>query len=169
MDSNIKEFIQICLLCLMWFSVSSCNNIITKQILTEWTHPLTLTFIQLSSIYLYLKPTLFICQIERKSIKKNHLLLFIIPLSFGKFLASISSHFSLSKVSVSYSHTGELNNFCLINSFIYSRYYITVKSLMPLFVVILSRIILKEKQTLKIYLSLLPIIGGVMISTATEL
>ena len=81
----------------------------------------------------------------------------------GKALAVASSYFTLYKVSVSYAHTGKLIYF--IN---FSNIF-AVKASMPLFAVVFSHFILHEKQSARVYVSLLPVMAGVIIASATEL
>ncbi|XP_052831875.1 solute carrier family 35 member E1 homolog [Octopus bimaculoides] len=148
------EAMKIVGLCVMWYSSSASGNIVGKMLLTDFPYPMTVTMVQLLSISVYLTPLLRLKSVSTSSghvasIPRNYYMKMIIPLAMGKFMASVSSHVSIWKVSVSYAHT--------------------VKATLPLFTVILSRILLGVKQTMYIYVSLLPIIGGVIIATVTEL
>lgn len=150
-ENTFFDAVKVVGLCIMWYASSASGNIVGKMLLTDFPYPMTVTMAQLLSISLYLAPLLR-CQASTRrtgNIPRAYYLSVILPLALGKFLASLSSHISIWKVSVSYAHT--------------------VKATLPLFTVVLSRILLGVKQTLRIYLSLLPIIGGVIIATITEL
>jgi len=135
-------------LCLVWYSVSSINNVIGKSLLNQFPYPMTLTLVQLLSISIYSEPILRHFVKRRTEVESGIFKKIIVPLAIGKFLASVSSHISMWKVPVSYSHT--------------------VKATMPLFTVVLARILFGEKQSKTVYWSLVPIITGVVIATATE-
>lgn len=142
--------LKVVILCFCWYLVSSSNNVIGKMVLNSFPFPMTVTMVQLLSITIYSGPFFRLWNVRQSSlIEWNYYLKYIIPLAFGKFMASVTSHISLWKVPVSYAHT--------------------VKATMPLFTVLLTRLLFKEKQTKSVYCSLIPIILGVAIATLTEI
>lgn len=145
-----REVLTVLGLCILWYAVSSSNNVIGKMVLNVFPYPLTMTMVQLLSITVYSGPLFNMWGVRKYvDISWRYYFRLIVPLAFGKFFASVFSHVSIWKVPVSYAHT--------------------VKATMPLFTVILSRLIMKEKQTYKVYFSLIPIIAGVAVATVTEI
>jgi len=150
MSVSRAQVIKIVSLCIAWYAFSSGNNIAGKTILNEFPYPMTLSMVQLVMISLTMIPFLRLWNVPSASrIPTRYWFTMIIPLAAGKFFSSVASHMSIWKVPVSYAHT--------------------VKATMPFFTVILSRIILGEKQTTRVYLSLCPIIFGVCVATVTEI
>lgn len=148
--TNSRHVFVVLTLCLLWYIVSSSNNVIGKMVLNEFPFPVSVTMIQLCSITLYSGPFFNLWGIRKySSIAWPYYLKLIVPLALGKFLASVTSHISIWKVPVSYAHT--------------------VKATMPFFTVVLTRLIFREKQSNLVYLSLVPIITGVGIATMTEI
>ncbi|XP_065203203.1 solute carrier family 35 member E1 homolog [Planococcus citri] len=145
-----KEIITILTLCILWYSSSSSNSVIGKLLLNEFPFPMTVTMVQLLSITVYSGPFFNVWGVRKfADISWPYYMKIIVPLALGKFFVSVLTHVSIWKVPVSYAHT--------------------VKATMPLFSVVLSRVILGEKQTCRVYASLLPIVTGVLIATLTEL
>ncbi|KAL5486649.1 hypothetical protein EMCRGX_G019157 [Ephydatia muelleri] len=142
--------LKIVALCVTWYLLSAANNVIGKQILTVFPYPVTLSMVNLAGLAFGLGPSLSALQvapaphISRKVYTRR-----IIPLALGKVLASVAAHVSVWKVSVSYAHT--------------------VKASMPLFTVLLSAVVLNETYPLKVYLSLAPIVLGVILASVTEI
>lgn len=149
-DRHLGKILRVCFLCLVWYSVSASSNVVGKLLLRDFPYPTTRTIVQLLATVVLLIPALRLLNIPKpKPFTTRYYAKWIVPLAIGKFLALGLSHVSIWRVPVSYAHT--------------------VKATMPLFVVGLSRLILRERQSWPVYLSLIPIIAGVFVATVTEL
>lgn len=102
-----KEIITVLILCILWYSTSSSNNVVTKVLLNEFPFPMTVTMVQLLSITVYSGPFFNVWGIRKfANMSWPYYLKIIVPLALGKFLVSVLTHVSLWKVPVSYAHTG---------------------------------------------------------------
>lgn len=105
-----KYYFSVIALCMVWYIVSSSNNVIGKMVLSEFPYPMTVTMVQLSSITLYSGPFFKMWGVrDQTSISWRYYFRLIVPLALGKFVASVTSHISIWKVPVSYAHTGKRN------------------------------------------------------------
>lgn len=161
-------------LCFIWYLTSVVSSSTTKEILKDFKYPVTLTEIQfvmngvlclllLASVKLAKQAFSFNCSKKfpdgtfpplltdnNYSILKNFLfpsLLILkttIPMGMFQFVGQIASHNSTSIIPVSLVHT--------------------IKALSPLTTVLIYRFIFKKKFSVKTYLTLIPLVTGVMLS-----
>jgi solute carrier family 35 protein E1 len=104
-----KEVVTVLFFCILWYVVSSSNNVIGKMLLNDFPYPMTVTMVQLTSITLYSGPFFNMWGVRKfVDISWGYYMKVIVPLALGKFLASVSSHVSIWKVPVSYAHTGKV-------------------------------------------------------------
>ena len=104
-----KKALHIVILCLLWYITSSANGVIGKIVLSDFPYPMTVSMVQLASTSLYVMPVMKAWNVpstKPSDIPLKYWFRMIIPLAFGKFFASVSSHISIWKVPVSYAHTG---------------------------------------------------------------
>lgn len=103
-----RQIFNVIALCLLWYIISSSNNVIGKMVLSEFPYPMTVTMVQLSSITLYSGPFFNLWGVRKYAdLSWPYYFRLIVPLALGKFLASVTSHISIWKVPVSYAHTGK--------------------------------------------------------------
>lgn len=105
-----REILTVLFLCILWYIISSSNNVVGKTLLNEFPYPMTMTMVQLLSITLFSGPLFNLWGVRKYvDISWKYYFRLIVPLAFGKFIASVFSHVSIWKVPVSYAHTGKKN------------------------------------------------------------
>lgn len=104
---HTREVFTILFLCVLWYVVSSSNNVIGKMLLSDFPYPITMTMVQLLSVTVFSGPLFNMWGVRKYvDISWRYYFKLIVPLAFGKFFASVFSHVSIWKVPVSYAHTG---------------------------------------------------------------
>lgn len=105
-----RELMTILFLCILWYIISSSNNVVGKLLLSEFPYPMTVTMIQLTTITILSGPFFNLLGVRKSSsdISWSYYFRLIVPLALGKFVGSVFSHVSIWKVPVSYAHTGML-------------------------------------------------------------
>lgn len=164
-DDNLKHNYKIITLCVNWYITSIISNYSTKMILQEFRYPITLTqcqFILNSVIGLILlhvlirKPALVekfpkgsFPDVKSLTLKEfvvpnEFILRTTIPMGLFQFVGHLTSHNATSIIPVSLNHT--------------------IKALSPITTVFIYRFFFKIKYELITYITLIPLMMGIMLS-----
>lgn len=122
---HTREVFTVLILCVLWYAVSSSNNVIGKMVLSEFPYPITMTMVQLLSVTVFSGPFFNLFGVRKYvDISWKYYFRLIVPLAFGKFFASVFSHVSIWKVPVSYAHTGMFFEVMPLSLYTYETYVI---------------------------------------------
>ncbi|KAK6920696.1 Sugar phosphate transporter domain, partial [Dillenia turbinata] len=149
-SSNSNQLVQTLILGLwfaLWYLFNIYFNIYNKQVLKVYPYPVTLTVFQLF-IGTLLVTIMWTFNLYKRPKITSAQLAAILPMAVVHILGNLFTNMSLGKVSVSFTHT--------------------IKALEPFFSVILSAMFLGEFPTFWVITSLVPIVGGVALASATE-
>ncbi|KAI8927515.1 triose-phosphate transporter family-domain-containing protein [Entophlyctis helioformis] len=137
-------------LCLLWYTSSAVTNNIGKQILNEYKHPVTLTYVQFGMVSVFCvlasHAGIGFGKLRRPSID---IIQTTFPLALFQIVGHILSSVAITYVSVSFSHT--------------------IKALSPLFTVFVYRFAYQIIYSPRVYASLIPLTLGVMLVCATQI
>ncbi|KAK6924843.1 Sugar phosphate transporter domain, partial [Dillenia turbinata] len=131
----------------LWYLFNIYFNIYNKQVLKVYPYPVTITVFQFA-IGTLLVTIMWTLNLYKRPKITGAQLAAILPLAVVHTLGNLFTNMSLGKVAVSFTHT--------------------IKALEPFFSVMLSAMFLGEFPTFWVITSLVPIVGGVALASATE-
>ncbi|CAN6340786.1 unnamed protein product, partial [Urochloa humidicola] len=145
--AGIPRTLQLGAMILVWYTLNIYFNIYNKLVLKAVPFPYTITTFHFASgsFFITLMWLLNLHPKPRLSLKQYAKLL---PLVLIHVLGNVFTNVSLGKVSVSFTHT--------------------IKAMEPFFSVLLSVLFLGETPSLLVLGSLVPIVGGVVLASMTE-
>ncbi|KAJ9677763.1 hypothetical protein PVL29_022635 [Vitis rotundifolia] len=146
-SGNLTQTLQLGLLFGLWYLFNIYFNIYNKQVLKVYPFPVTVTVVQFAVGTVLVILMWGLNLYKRPKISSSQLVA-ILPLAVVHTLGNLFTNMSLGKVSVSFTHT--------------------IKAMEPFFSVVLSAMFLGEFPTIWVVSSLLPIVGGVALASATE-
>ena len=107
-SSGYSRGIKVTILCILWFCLSSSNNVIIKRFLGLYPYPITVSLSHMTCTAFLMYPILLGFGVRTTvDIPMLKFYLMLVPLGIGKLLVSTSSHMSIWSVPVSYAHTGK--------------------------------------------------------------
>ncbi|XP_023000688.1 triose phosphate/phosphate translocator, non-green plastid, chloroplastic-like [Cucurbita maxima] len=144
---SLMKTLELGLLFGLWYLFNIYFNIFNKQVLKVFPFPVTVTAVQFAvgTVLVLLMWGLNLC--KRPKISGAQLAA-VLPLALVHTLGNLFTNMSLGKVAVSFTHT--------------------IKAMEPFFSVILSAMFLGETPTPWVVASIIPIVGGVALASATE-
>ncbi|XP_019426816.1 PREDICTED: phosphoenolpyruvate/phosphate translocator 2, chloroplastic-like isoform X2 [Lupinus angustifolius] len=130
-----------------WYLLNIYFNIYNKQVLKVYPFPATVTAFQFGFATLMINLIWTLNLHPRPKITGSKLAS-ILPLAVAHTMGNLLTNISLGKVAISFTHT--------------------IKAMEPLFTVVLSSLLLGERPTFWVVSSLIPIVGGVVLASMTE-
>ncbi|KDP31087.1 hypothetical protein JCGZ_11463 [Jatropha curcas] len=146
-SNSLMKTLELGLLFGLWYLFNIYFNIYNKQVLKVFPNPVTVTVGQFA-VGTVLVILMWTFNLYKRPKISGAQLAAIVPLAVVHTLGNLFTNMSLGKVAVSFTHT--------------------IKAMEPFFSVVLSAMFLGEFPTLWVVSSLIPIVGGVALASATE-
>lgn len=133
---------------LLWYAFNIVYNISNKKLLNAFPFPWTAAWVQLAVGVLYVVP-LWLLRIRQAPHIPLEDIKLLLPVAAAHTVGHVATVVSLGAVAISFTHV--------------------VKALEPFVNVLASAVILRSVFPIPVYISLLPVVGGVIMASVTEI